>query len=147
MKYHMRYVAFRLWLSIMRLAWTILHLDPFGDSLCSLICRAVSHSILFEGRDDRSRSLFSVLSRRVLYLMTFRLHFSIASLSRLLMSCRMDEFGRLSKSSCSRVSLLVWFGRICCAPCNFSFMNLRYSSRADGGDDGYMCLIAVIDAG
>ena len=146
MKYHIRYVALRLWLSIMRFAWTSLHLDPFGDSLCSLICVAVSHSMLFEGWGDRSRSLFSVLSRRVLYLMTFFLHSSIASLSCLLMSCKMDEFGRLSKSSCSRISLSVWFGSIC-SPCDFSFMNLRYSSRADGGDDGYMFLVAFMDAG
>ena len=58
----------------------------------------------------------------------------------------MDEFGRLSKSFCSSVSLFVWFGSIC-SPCDFLFMNLRYSSRADGGDGGYLCMDAFIDAG
>ena len=107
---------------------------------------AVSHNVLFEGWGVRSRSLFSALSRRVLYLSTFCFHSSIASLSCLLMSCRMDEFGRLLKSDCREVSLSVWFGSIL-SPCDFSFMNLRYSSRADGGDGGYVCLIAFIVAG
>ena len=58
----------------------------------------------------------------------------------------MDEFGSLSKSDCREMSLSDWFGRIL-SPCDFSFTNLRYSSRADGGDGGYLCLIAFMVAG